>query len=251
MIRWCFTVALLIALGSVGSPAVPSGKGLRARPSTRAVRIVDKGPRHRFLYSYPALAAAIPALDRALRGEARRELTDLLNEIRIPAAGVNYPMTYEQEWAITANTPDLLAMSSIGAAYWGGAHGLEGYRTMLWGKAGRRPLAFGDLFSRPQAALARLTREFCPAFTRKRADRRREEGEAVPAPLPCPNAARVAIVPLARRGTTVDRFRMMLTGDDILDGRPGGSYEIDIGVSPAIRALVRPQFSASFARATG
>ena len=242
MIRWCFTVALLVALGPVASPAAISEKGPAARP----VRIVDNGPRHRFLYSYPARAAAIPALDRVLRREARKELTDLRDDARIPQAGVSYPMSYEQEWNVTADTRGLLTMSSIGAAYRGGAHGSEGYRTMLWGKADGRPLDVGELFSRPQAALARLTREFCPAFTRKRSDRWSAEGQNVPVPLPCPDAGRVAIVPVARRGSGIDRFRMLLSGDDILDGRPSGSYEIDIKVSPAIRALLKPQYSASF-----
>jgi hypothetical protein len=250
MIRRHLSTALLLALGCITGWSTGNSDAATARHSkARSVRIVENGPRHRFLYSYPAAAASIPALVRVLRREARKELTDLREDVRIPQPSVSYPMTYDQEWSITASTPDLLAMSSIGAAFWGGAHGMEGYRTMLWGKAANRPLSLGELFSRSPAALARLTAEFCPKFIRARADRRREEGEAVPEPLPCPDAARFAVVPLTGRSGRIERFRMMLVGDNIFDGRPGGSYEIDIPVSPAIRALVKPAFARSFARA--
>jgi hypothetical protein len=157
-------------------------------------------------------------------------------------------MTYDQKWRVTANTRDLLAMYSIGAAFWGGAHGEEGYRTMIWGKAANRPLVLGDLFARPQAGLSRLTREFCPKFARERADRRRKEGDPAPPPLPCPDAARAAVVPLAEPGGRIVAFRMMLTGADILDGRLSGSYSIDIPVSPEVRLLLSPRFAGSFRR---
>jgi hypothetical protein len=249
MNRWHLVSALLIAFGTAESLAGPAAKGALPHPSAaRPVRIVEIRPRHRFHYSYPASAAVIPALDRLLRKEAREELTDLREQARIPQSGISYPMTYDQEWSVTADTRNLLALSSIGAVFWGGAHGMEGYRTMIWGKIASRPLALGELFTRPHAGLARLTSEFCPKFTRARAARQRADAAAVAAPLPCPDAAKTAVVPLAGRGGRIVGFRMMLTGEDIPDGRPDGSYEIDIPLSPALRLLLSPRFAAPFRR---
>src|SRR5215213_8851595 len=98
MIRWCFLSALLVALGSGASMAAPVAKGASARAA--AVRMVEIRPRHRFNYSYPASASAIPALARVLRKEARKALADLREQARIPdpadRSHAYYPMTFDQ-----------------------------------------------------------------------------------------------------------------------------------------------------------
>jgi hypothetical protein len=210
------------------------------------VRIVETGPRHRFLYSYPASAAAIPSLDSVLRKEAREELTNLRESAKVGADGVQYPITYDQQWSITADTPNLLAMSSISDAYWGGPHGEFGYRTLIWGKSINRPLVLAELFSKPRTAFAGLTAEFCRRFRTLRAARLREGGET-PSATRCPEAEFASIVPVAGRDRKIRGFRMLLTGEQTQEVRPGGSYEFDIPLSPAIRRLVRPRFAASLA----
>ncbi len=237
-------LALSIALGA---GLLPMGMAAARPAPARPVRIAETGPDYRFLYTYPAAAAAIPGLSRSLRKEAAEALADLRGQAGAGReAGANYPMTYDQEWRIAANTRQLLAISAIASAYWGGSHGAERHLAVMWSKSANRRLALGELFSRPKTGLAVLSAAFCSQFTAMRRARLAKEGEKA-GPTRCPEAEQAAIVPVAGRGGGIARFRMMLGGEETQDGYAGGSYEIYVPVSTRIRALIKPRFAQSFA----
>jgi hypothetical protein len=151
----------------------------------------------------------------------------------------------EQAWEITADTRDLIALSAVGSTFQdGSAHGYYGFRKMIWGKAARRPLSLGELFS-DERGPAELMSGLCARLNSARAERLRERGGGGSAAMACPVPDDASIVPIADNGK-IRSFRMMLTGDETPGGYAEGSYEIEAPVTAGLAALIAPAFRDSF-----
>lgn len=202
-----------------------------------------------FLYLIPVEAASIPELRLALVKDAQESLAGSRKDAAArPAASRSGPDLVEEIWAVSADTPQLLAMVSTPSTVQdGAAHGHFAYRGLIWSRAGRRPLALADLFA-DRVAAAMLMAGLCERLRTARAQRWRDERGGRPLPMDCPRAdeATVALVAGAGGPKRVAAFRMMLTGEQTPDGYAGGSYEVDVAVTPALRAQIRPDLRAAF-----
>lgn len=200
-----------------------------------------------FLHSYPHEAAAIPELGALLRKEGLERLAEARRDSTVVSFPPrNGPDEVEQVWEVSADTADLLALSSTASTQQdGAAHGYFSYHSLIWGRSAGRPLKLSELFS-DRAGVAMLLAELCARLTSAREARRRERGNGRAAPMACPTADETDIAPVAERGGGIRSFRMRLTGDETPDGYAGGSYEIEAPVTAALVALVEPALRGSF-----
>ena len=239
MLRLMLIPAALLCLQGCareGPPAAP-----------RATAIKQSTPSLRFLHSYPAQAAAIPGLAALLRKEGLERLA----EARLDSKVVSFPPRngpdeVEQVWEVSADTADLLALSSTASTYQdGAAHGYFSYHTLIWGRSAGRPLKLSELFS-DRSGVAMLLEALCAKLISERETRWRERGNGRPGPMACPKADETDIAPVAPRGGRIRSFLMRLTGDETPDGYAGGSYEIEAPATAALVALVKPDLRGSF-----
>lgn len=210
-------------------------------------KIEERSAALRFLHSYPYEAAAIPELGALLRNEGLERLAEARRDSTVegsrPRSG---PDEVEQVWEVTADTTDLLALSSTASTYQdGAAHGYYSYHSLIWGRSAGRPLKLSDLFS-DRRGVAMLLAELCARLVSEREARWRERGNGRPAPMACPAVDETDIAPVAERGGGIRSFRMRVTGDETPDGYAGGSYEIEAPVTAALLALVEPALRGSF-----
>lgn len=239
MLRLMLVPAVLLCLQGCareGPPAAPPATAIKETTS-----------KLHFLHSYPAQAAAIPELGALLRKEGLERLAQARQDSTVvgfpPRRG---PDEVEQVWEVSADTADLLALSSTASTYQdGAAHGYFSYHSLIWGRSAGRPLKLSELFS-DRTGVAMLQAELCARLRSEREARRRGRGNGPSAPMDCPTADETDIAPVAERGGRIRSFRMRVTGDETPDGYAGGSYEIEAPVTPAVVALVQPALRGSF-----
>jgi hypothetical protein len=240
-------VRLPLILACLAILAQPAGAVARIRTIAPS-RITETTPRLHFLYSYPVAAAAIPELAALLRKDGLESLAESRRDAAADGRGRRAgPDEVEQEWQVTANTRDLLALTAIASTYQDGSpHGYFRYLKLIWSRPARRMIELAELFSDRQKGVEQLMLQLCAKLHSERAARRLEEGGGRAMSMPCPSSEGVAIVPVAEPGGKIRSFRMMLTGDQTPDGYAGGSYEVETPVSPALAALVDPDLRESF-----
>jgi hypothetical protein len=201
----------------------------------------EVGANYAFAFAYPAAAARIPALDALLRRAkdvAAREFRTLAEHARA------HPGQWFHEEAIyrvDADLAELLALSFETSNYQGGAHGDYGGGTLIWDKAANRPIEFGALFRDRPAAFAEVARLFCPPFNQvRRRSFERGGGRVVDR---CPDPPYYPAL-VANPGGRIATLRLLFVQHD---GYAGGSYTVEIPVTPGLIVLLRPRFRAAFA----
>lgn len=207
-----------------------------------------------FSYAWPAAATAIAALNTRLESELAKDRTEALagarddKESRI---GQDYPFNghyFRKEWTVEGDTPRLLSLAAEIETFTGGAHGNQGYDSILWDRRAAQAIAFDDLFASPSAALEALTKDFCPALDKARAEKRQEtlplKGDDWM--VSCPALDKQTLVPVD--GDKDGRFETLraLIGPYEAGPYAEGSYEIDMPVTAAIRSLVKTDYADMF-----
>ena len=231
------SIAMLLCAAHVQSEARP--------PGTEVIEETRRG--YSFTYSYPLEAAAIPALDALLREEARQLRTQsriAFDEFRRDAgrgASDLPPHEFSKEWRVHAHLPELVSLTATSFSYTGGAHGISGYDQLIWDRSARERIAFEDLFSDPEAALAAMTPQFCALLDAERARRREgEEGRE-----DCPAIADHPIALVTGPSGRIETFQVLIE-PYAAGSYAEGTYEISVPVSEAVLALVRARFGTAF-----
>lgn len=230
-----FAFALLLA----------AGQPQERPPGTEAVE--EARPGFEFSYSWPIEAAAIPALDALLREEATRLRTESrasAEEMRRELGGdggERPPYMFDKQWRTDANLDELVALSAAVYSYSGGAHGNSFYDALIWDRSARERIAFEDLFSDPEAAIAALTPAFCAALQAERAQRREgEEGRD-----DCPAIGDHPVALITGPSGRIETFRVLIE-PYAAGSYAEGTYEIDVPVSDPVLRLVRARFGTAF-----
>lgn len=234
------------------APAVRGGDG-----APKAV--TEQSDLIEFSYAWPAAATAIAALNARLEGELANDRNEALagaREDRESRIGRDYPFNghyFRKEWMIEGDTPRLLSLAAEIETFTGGAHGNQGYDSILWDRRAGQAIAFGDMFASAPTALAALTKDFCPALDKARAEKRQET-----LPLKgddwmttCPDIAKQTLVPVDENEDGRFETLRALIGPYEAGPYAEGSYEIDIPVTPAIRSLVKPDYADMFKDSPG
>jgi len=224
-------------------------------PAAAASAVTEKNDRYDFSYRYPAAAAAVPQIARAL--DAERD--DLLTKLRTDTAeakrdaakdGFDYrPYSTEVEWKVVTETPRFLSLSSEGYDYTGGAHGMPGYDALLWDKRAGRRLEATATFASPAALSKAVRGPFCKALDAERRRRRGGETAAVVADDPfnsCPPLSDATLLLGSSDRRAIDRLGFVI-GPYVAGPYAEGAYELTLPVTPAVRAAVRTEYRDAFA----
>lgn len=204
-----------------------------------------------FEYSYPAEAAAIPALKLGLDKEAAELRRTSLEEAasgQRDAAADGFPFhkhSFEKKWEVAADAPSLLTLIGEGYQFQGGAHGMSLLDVLVWDRAGVRAIGLKDVVTDFGALIAALTPAFCSALDVQRAEKRGGETAMEGAFGACPDLDElpIALVGLEGEITTL----RALAGPYVAGPYAEGTYEVDLPVTPRVRALVKPQYASAFA----
>lgn len=208
---------------------------------------------YRFAYSYPVVAARIPTLRRWLDADKARLRVHTARGAaaeRVDATRNGFPFRRfetQKVWKVVTDTPRLLSLSAQSYKYTGGAHGNSATATLVWDKASRQRLAPIALFTAPAALEAAVRTSYCQ---RLKAERTRRLGAAVGGGADDPFARCPAFKDLVLLLGSTDRRhidRIGLVADPYVAGSYAeGRYEIDLPVTAALLATVKPAYRAAF-----
>lgn len=240
------------------APAAPSPPPAPAPVPAKDVTIERKDDVLAFVYSWPGAAASVGPLGAWLRHHADGQYAQARKEAeegRQAAREGQFPFraySYEQHWSVAADTPAVLVLASDGYTFTGGAHGMPFASSLIWDRATGRRIATGAMLdARALAGAARAG--FCKELDRQRAEKRGgpvDPGadDGVPEFNQCVDMAEQEIVPISRSGAALDAFRVII-GPYIAGPYAEGSYTVDLPVTPALLAAVKPAYRGWFAAA--
>ena len=222
-----------------------------AAPPPRAVTIDRVSATLEFTTSWPAEAAAIPALDRHLRAEtekaflkARKYAADELKVTREEKREF-HKQSYLMAWSTAGQSKRLLSLQSERFTFDGGAHPNTDYGALLWDRALNREITVDSLFAAAGGLAAATRTAYCAALDAERLKRR--QGVKLGGEFDeCPKYADLAISPVD--GDKDGRFeRLDFVASPYTAGPYAeGEYPISLRVRPALIAALKPQFRAWF-----
>lgn len=246
------------ASGSVApvASAAPSAVASAAAPVAVARSVEESNALYEFEFSYPAAAAAIPALkaalDKALENE-RSGLAANAKDMRAEAKKEGFPFNplgSWTAWSVVASLPDWLSLSAEVSSYEGGAHPNHGYDALLWDrKAGKRRAAL-DLFTSKAALSGAIRQDFCRLLDRERAKKRGapvKRGSDEPF-SDCIDPVESTVILGSAGGKAFDRIGVLI-GPYEAGPYVEGGYEVTLPVTAAVLAAVKPEYRGSFAPA--
>lgn len=247
-------VAAANQVQAAGGPAQPANAAapIAAKPQ----KIESKLDGFEFSYAWPEQAAAIPELNAWLRANADKLRWDnqkLAQEDKASAKKDGYPYNdhmYSEEWDVIADTPRFLVMQSDGYVYTGGAHGMPVQTGLIWDKQAKKRLPMNALVD--IAALSRLAKpQFCAELDRQRVEKR---GEPVPQGsgiggidefYSCIDMGKQLLLPWSDKGRSLDSIRVVI-GPYEAGPYAEGSYVIDLKMTNALMAAVKPAYRSDF-----
>ena len=264
------TVILLTSLGACNTtPADNSGDKLEnpdrsSIPSTSASASASSRSTEgdavaianddlEFKYSWPAAAASQPSLVSYLTQEREKTLAELKaqtttakNEAK--KNGFPYRVYAESmEWKRVADIPGFLSLSGEWYNYTGGAHGMSGVNSLIWDKTAQKPLDGIKLFTDKSAFDEAAQSAFCNKLDKERSKRRgvtvvRNQDDGF---TECINPSEQTVLLGSSNGKTFDRLTIY-AGPYAAGPYVEGAYEINLPVTAAILAAVKPSYKESF-----
>jgi len=203
-----------------------------------------------FNYEWPAEAAAIPKLDLILYKKAKAALAEAQKFAAEDVASARQDKRdfqqhyYDAGWQVAGASKTLLSLQYGDDTFEGGAHPNHNYAALLWDKLKAREIAVSSLFT--DDAFGALTRRaYCAALDKERLERR--EGEKIGGEFDeCPKYSELAIA-LSDKDHD-GRFDAIAFGASPYVAGPyvEGPYDIELPVSQALIAALRPEYRASF-----
>lgn len=204
-----------------------------------------------FAYSWPAEAAAIPALDHRFRedlAKARAEAQATALDGRKTAHGPGWqfhPHEFARRWTSAGATPRLLSLAEDTSFFTGGAHPDSGVDSLLWDRQLGREIGVADLFDPPTRFAELFSIAYCQALDFER--ERRRGGARLPGEFnDCPNLSDLALVP-----TDADhdgRFEAIhfIASPYVAGPYVEGRYDVAMPINAAALAAMKPAYRASF-----
>ena len=229
-----------------GATATAEASGAGGVAVAEAIGIYD------FTYSYPAAAAAVPALKAHLDQDMARRRADVREDARSGAAdaardGREIVNRWDRgfDWLLVADLPRWVSLSLTMGGYDGGAHPNHGYSGLLWDKDAGRAVPVMDIFTSKAAFDAATNRAFNAEINRQRREKREGQlGEGMFTEALTPSEQTVILGSSDRR-----RFNRVgfLLGPYAAGPYVEGDYEVTLPVTPAILAAVKPEYRRYFA----
>jgi hypothetical protein len=266
--RFLLLPALLFAAGcdraedagpSLSPTAAPTVVAASARASAAAsaagVKIEESTDLYEFDYSYPAAAAAIPALKRRLDADMAAKKAELIEQAREGRDGAVdtgfdfHPYGSGTQWQVVTDLPGWLSLSASVYAFTGGAHPNSWPDALLWDRAAGQAQEAADLFTSPQALSRAIRAPFCDALDEERSERRGEKVVRSAAMFSeCIDPLDQTIILGSSNRRTFDRIGVLVAPYNA-GPYAEGSYEVTLPVTQAVLAAVRPEYRGAFGSA--
>ncbi|MEO7654765.1 MAG: DUF4163 domain-containing protein [Sphingomicrobium sp.] len=247
----------LLALAACQSeaPATNSATTKGEAKATAPAKAVDEESATDLLswgLSYPAEVAAIPVLADRIRAASMEQKTENIAAATSDKAereknGFDFN-GYEQadSYEVAGDTPRLLSIADNWYVFTGGAHPNHGTKALLWDREAGREIAFADLLSGGAGVLGPLfAAAYCAALDKQRAEKRGPEDAGAPDDMfnQCPKFAELAIIPKGAKGKPFSTI--LFHADPYVEG----DYDVELPVTAALIAALRPDYRASFVAA--
>jgi hypothetical protein len=195
----------------------------------------ERAPRRRASWSADPMLAPYPEIVRWLR---RRSVPAVREDVFRCEGRVPCYQSIRHELAFGGAR--LVSIFAERRAYLGGSHAANEPTSIVWDRARRAPIRFGNIFVSWERARPLLQTRLCAALVHARPDESNE----------CPAIDEVALglgdgaeVPV---GGPASAFEAR-TSDYQLGSHAAGRETVFIGVDPELLALVRPEYRAEFA----
>ena len=225
-------------------------------PQGKPVVLKSETPLLNWEVSWPAEVNAIPALEKSIREPAEKALADLTKQARDDKAqrekqgfdftGYEYLVAVE----VAGQTPRLLSLTADWMEFTGGAHPNHGTDTMLWDKVSGRKIDLARLFG-DGGSLDRLYRDaYCKALNAERA-KKREGVDTVSDPddpfSQCPKFSELQIAPKGPEQGGPMTVLLFHANPYVAGPYVEGDYDVELPVSAAFVAALKPDYRSSFA----
>lgn len=245
------TKAEKVAAASV--PGAPSqGAADEEAKDAPASNVRESGDLVDFAYSYPADAARIPELAKALDGDraAKREaLIAAAKRDKAAAEKGGYPYrahSHRQTWQRVTDTRRFLSLSAEIETYAGGAHGMQTFDTLVWDRSRREQRKPLDLFRSSEAFDAAVGDAFCAGIKRAKAAKGMVADEAPGSPFAkCPPASAQTVWLGSSDGRYIDRMTIAIAPYEV-GPYAEGSYKINVPVTGPVVKAVKDEFARDF-----
>jgi hypothetical protein len=222
-------------------------------PPPKPFSVKETTPLLEFAYSYPAEAAAIPAIAQQFQADLQKGKAEATGEAREDKAGREkdgFPYmahSLQTDWKTHANTPQFLALLSERYFYTGGAHGMTGYDSLLWDRGAGKAIPFTSVMVSPSQFAGAIHDRFCNALDAARAKKR---GEPVVRSgqddfTVCVDPMKQALVPESKTGKAIDGITVVI-GPYEAGPYAEGSYDIPLSVDGAMLKAIKPEYRSAF-----
>jgi hypothetical protein len=214
-----------------------------------------KGNGYTFSYSYPNIVAQFPTLKAQLDKQRAEILAELKAEGSAwvkdrPADYGGMTLDRDTSWQQVTNLPGYLSLTVDEYRFDGGAHGNYDRGSIIWDKAAAQRIAPIDMFSSKNAFDALVQTPFCDRLDIERSHKR--DGEKVDRTQTqdwmqaCPAPSDYTIILGSSDGKKFNRFSVYI-GPYGAGPYSEGDYEIDMAVTSALLAAVKPAYRSAFA----
>lgn len=243
--------------GSASAPAAAPVPPAPPPPAAAARKVSVHNDLYEFDYSYPAAAAAIPALKARLDADLDQQQAGLAAEARDARKDAKdngfpfNPWSRSAEWQVVTDLPGWLSLSTLRGDYSGGAHPNYGFDAIVWDKAadggaGKARKAI-DLFTSRRALADAVRQPFCAELDRQRRQKRGPDAESsgVDEFDACIDPLEQTVILGSKGHKGFDRIGFLIAPYNA-GPYAEGSYEVTLPVTPAILGAVRGEYRAAF-----
>lgn len=220
-------------------------------PEAKPFAISEKNELLEFGYKYPKDAAAVPAIVSQFAGDLKRSKDAALKMAREDQAAATkegFPFhthSSETEWTTKASTPLLLSLLAENYVYTGGAHGMTGYKTLIWDRANNRETSIKAMVVSQPALAKALGARFCKALNDARAEKRGSPVAGNGMFDDCVDPMKQTLVPVSTDGKAINQL-LVVIGPYEAGPYAEGSYDIALPVDAAMLAAIKPEYREAF-----
>ncbi|HWW58469.1 MAG TPA: DUF3298 and DUF4163 domain-containing protein [Sphingopyxis sp.] len=232
--------------------APPGGAADLAVKNAPASKVEEKTGLVEFAYSYPREAAAIPELAAWLDGDRATKRDALIAAAQRDKAAAEkggFPYrahSHLQKWQRVTDTRRFLSLSAEIDTYAGGAHGMQGFGTLIWDRNRRKLLQPLDLFASGEAFDAAIRDSFCAGIKRAKTAKGIVADEPPDSPFAqCPPASAQTVWLGSSDGRYLDRVTVAIAPYEI-GPYAEGSYKINVPMSGELVRAVKDEYARDF-----
>jgi hypothetical protein len=216
------------------------------------VTIASKDTLLEFDYSWPAEAAAIPALDRRFRADSATQKREALDTARADREardemGSDWNGHFlSAKWTTAGQSTRLLSLEGETGTYTGGAHPNSGTTALLWDRKLDRKTDIDALLIRAGHWTGAIRQPFCTLLDRERAKRRGEPVQRDDMFGICPPYTNLIVVlEDENRNGRFDHVRV--TADAYVAGPyVEGKYVIPLPITATMITRLKPEYRPCF-----